>query len=331
MKKTSLAIYVGIVTYRSASVLESCLKALKKQTRTPTAIIIWDNFGEKKVRLLAKRYDAQYIQSEKNLGYGSGHNGILHSIPLESSDYYLSINPDAVLDPSYISEAVASAERHNAGWVTGKLYKDKKHKLLYSVGHAMHRDGYAFAIGYDIQDHGQFDSARPVFGAPGATALYRGDMIQALSRRGAFFDPNIFMYYEDVDVDWRAQLQGFSCWYEPRAIAIHAGGRFPTFLEAEVLSNRFMMVLKNAYWSDLLLYNFPRMIFHISMRILVTPATGIRMLHLFLRSFVSSLSQRKSPSFSVRQWFQSARLEETHQPISYHARMKAFFRRKFHV
>src|ERR1044071_9233532 len=54
-----------------------------------------------------------------------------------------------------------------------------------------------------------------VFGASAAAALYRRAMIDDVSIDGNFFDPDFFVYREDADVAWRAQLLGWRCVYTP--------------------------------------------------------------------------------------------------------------------
>ena len=42
-------------------------------------------------------------------------------------------------------------------------------------------------------------------------------MIDDISIDGEFFDPDFFVYREDADVAWRAQLMGWRCMYTPYA------------------------------------------------------------------------------------------------------------------
>ena len=324
-------VYIGIVSYKSATLLPACLAALCAQTYAHTRIIIWDNAGENSVRMLAKRYRVRYIRSKKNVGYGSGHNGILGAITMHDTDYYLTVNPDALLEKGYVASLVRSARVHKAGWATGKLYKNIPAKELYSVGHAMFRDGYAFNIGYGVVDHGQFDVPREIFGAPGAAALYSARFVRIVARGDIFFDPLLFMYYEDIDIDWRGQLNGFSCWYEPNAVAIHPGGSFPRNLEGQVLVNRFVTVVKNATLRDLVLYNMPRIVLHMLARLVVTPRVGIGMIVLFSRLCGRAIAARENRSNRhMKHWFLRAGLEHANLPRFGKQRIQAFIERKTH-
>src|ERR1700689_5614814 len=57
-------------------------------------------------------------------------------------------------------------------------------------------------------DNGHYRSYEYVFGATAAAALYRREMIEDISICGEFFDADFFVYREDADVAWRAQLMG---------------------------------------------------------------------------------------------------------------------------
>ena len=69
-------------------------------------------------------------------------------------------------------------------------------------------------------DNGHYLKNEYVFGATAAAALYRREMIDDISIDGEFFDPDFFVYREDADVAWRAQLLGWRCIYTPHAAAI---------------------------------------------------------------------------------------------------------------
>ena len=78
-----------------------------------------------------------------------------------------------------------------------------------------------FDRGWRQPDERQFDHAEYVFGATAAAALYRRDMIEDISIQGEFYDPDFFIYREDADVAWRAQLMGWKCMYAPYARGYH--------------------------------------------------------------------------------------------------------------
>ena len=101
-------------------------------------------------------------------------------------------------------------------------------------------------------DNGHYLNFEYVFGATAAAALYRRAMIDDISIHGEFFDPDFFVYREDADVAWRAQLMGWRCLYTPLARGYHVrnvlpGNRraLPPEINMHSVKNRFLMRIKN--------------------------------------------------------------------------------------
>ena len=109
-----------------------------------------------------------------------------------------------------------------------------------------------FDRGWHEPDRQQFERMEYVFGASAAAALFRREMIDDISIDGNFFDPDFFVYREDADIAWRAQLQGWRCLYTPHAVAHHVrtvtpGNRrsLPALINRHSVKNRFLMRVKN--------------------------------------------------------------------------------------
>ena len=110
-------------------------------------------------------------------------------------------------------------------------------------------------------DNGHYLQYEYVFGATAAAALYRREMIDDISLDGEFFDSDFFVYREDADVAWRAQLMGWKCIYAPYARGYHVrkvlpGNRraLPPEINMHSVKNRFLMRMKNIspdlYWRN---------------------------------------------------------------------------------
>jgi GT2 family glycosyltransferase len=69
------------------------------------------------------------------------------------------------------------------------------------------RDGPAYAV------------LAYVFGACAGAALYRRDMLDDVG----LLDEDFFIYDDDVDLSFRAQLRGYRCLYVPTAVVYHHG------------------------------------------------------------------------------------------------------------
>jgi GT2 family glycosyltransferase len=255
---------------------------------------------------------------------------LIREIEFADGDYYLTLNPDVRLESQYIARLVEALERHAAGWGTGKLLlmdaEENPTGKIYSVGHAILRDGYFFNIGYGMTDEGQFEQGREVFGAPGAAALYSAELIEAISQDGEFFDEQMFMYGEDTDVDWRARNHGWRCWYEPSAVACHRGSEAERDLKDDAIVSRYRSVIKNARPRNLAMYNLPVILAHIFLRVIIRPWNGIKLARKVFFSSMQSFTQRRDSVLSseMDEWFKWSSKQPTQQPKSIANRIRNY-------
>jgi GT2 family glycosyltransferase len=136
-------------------------------------------------------------------------------------------------------------------------------------------------------DNGHYLQYEFVFGATAAAALYRREMIDDISLDGEFFDSDFFVYREDADVAWRAQLMGWKCIYVPYARGYHVRkvlpgnrGALPPEINMHSVKNRFLMRIKNIS-PDL----YRRNMFSITLRDITVVMCCLMWEHSSLRAF----------------------------------------------
>ncbi|MEM6530466.1 MAG: glycosyltransferase family 2 protein, partial [Chloroflexota bacterium] len=291
-------VYAGIVAYNSMDDLPACLSALEQQTHPHLHITILDNASaDGAVDWLATNApQVRCIASEENVGFGRGHNTIIKACNLQPDDYYMALNPDALLEPAYIAALVAALDEHGAGWGTGHLCLSAddgtRTDLTYSIGHGMLHNGNAFNIGSGLHYAHMPDEPYEVFGAPGAAAIYCGKMIRDILVDGDLFDPTLFLYYEDIDVDWRAQANGWRCISVPGAVAWHRGSSPHGELLMHAVANRYAVAVKNMPLPGLLCFIFPRMALNVLARTVIQGQQG-RWLFKQLRRVVPGMWARR--------------------------------------
>jgi GT2 family glycosyltransferase len=249
---------VLITTYNSAAILETCLNSVFQQDYRNIEVIVIDNASTDETRDVLKRAgrDAKIVCNESNTGFAAAQN---QAISLAHGDWLLSLNPDVVLSNNFISRLVAAGETEpSIGAVCGKLLRwlpqqaEGRTQIIDSTGIYFLKNLRHLDRGSDQPDQGQYERPEYVIGATGAAALYRRAMIEDISVRGEFFDEEFFVYREDADVAWRAQLLGWKCLYTPEAIAWHVRRvtpeRFkdlPDLINRHSIKNRFLMRAKN--------------------------------------------------------------------------------------
>jgi GT2 family glycosyltransferase len=93
---------------------------------------------------------------------------------------------------------------------------------LYSAGQALTPDGRGFELGAGEAQVDLYLRPREVFGVCGAACLLRRQLLDELGG----YDERYFSFYEDVDLNVRGRIAGWSFAYVPEAVAWHLGNAF---------------------------------------------------------------------------------------------------------
>ncbi len=249
---------VTLVTYNSARYIRACLEAVLCQEDAALDVVVVDNASADGTldALAAFGPRIRVIRNARNLGFAAAQN---QAISAASGDWVLALNPDVLLRPGFIAALVAAGSLDpRAGAVCGRLlsigadFTPPERPLLDSTGIYFTPTMRHFDRGWHEPDDGRYARMEYVFGASAAAALYRREMIEDISDRGEFFDPDFFAYREDADVAWRAQLLGWRCIYTPAAVGYHVRTAvpenrraLPAAINMHSVKNRFLMRIKN--------------------------------------------------------------------------------------
>jgi GT2 family glycosyltransferase len=252
------AVLVSLVTYNDEAFLARCLKAVQKQT-VQVRVKIFDNASQDGTRDIAQSFGVQLHESTENVGYSSGHN---YNLMDENFDTVLLLNADVILQANYLEILLgAFDEVEKAGMAGGKLYRmDGKGRqvlrrtfpVLDSTGMFFTPSQRHFDRGSEEEDRGQYDTRQFVFGITGATLLCKREMLEDLRLGDEYLDEDFFVYREDADLAWRAQMRGWKAIYEPGAEALHrrrvlpkGRRKLPSLINYHSLKNRYLMRMKN--------------------------------------------------------------------------------------
>jgi GT2 family glycosyltransferase len=249
---------VTIVTFNSGRFIKRCLESVLGQKGPDIEVIAVDNNSTDGTRDILEQYEERcnIVQNQRNVGFAAAQN---QAILLARGNWVLTLNPDVLLMPSFIQALIDAGKNDpGVGSVCGKLlamspdfHIESRPRVdstgIYFTPNLRHLDRGSREI-----DNGHYLKREYVFGATAAAALYRRDMIDDLSINGEFFDPDFFVYREDADVAWRAQLLGWRCLYTPYARGYHVravlpGNRraLPRQINMHSVKNRFLMRIKN--------------------------------------------------------------------------------------
>lgn len=245
------SVSVGIVNWNCGDYLERCLCAVQAQTLPPEQILLVDNAStDGSVERVRTQFpEVEILELSKNAGFACAQN---LAIEASESTYYLPLNPDAILAPDFLEKIVSALEKHpRCGTCSGLVcFQDAEERdIIYSAGHLLVRNGFAYnrlervAIPPGGLEQGL------VGGASGVCPLYRRQMLEEIRLPDGCYDSDYFLYYEDVDLDWRARKAGWETWFEPAARAWHVaeamGGPRRGRIRAHLAVNRWLTLLKN--------------------------------------------------------------------------------------
>jgi GT2 family glycosyltransferase len=249
---------ITIVTYNSGRFIKRCLDSVLDQTYPFKEIIVIDNCSTDGTTDILEPFEdrCRIVYNEDNIGFAAAQN---QAIGMSDSDWVLTLNPDVLLLPDFITALVhAGNQDPRIGTVCGKLltmsagFDFPEKPVVDSTGIYFTPTLRHLDRGSLEYDNGHYRQYEYVFGATAAAALYRREMIEDISLDGEFFDSDFFVYREDADVAWRSQLLGWKCLYAPYARGYHVrkalpGNRraLPPEINMHSVKNRFLLRIKN--------------------------------------------------------------------------------------
>lgn len=191
--------------------VREALASLASQTRPPGQIVVVDNSPDPWHREVAAEAGALYLHSGENLGFAQGVNLAAGSC---SGELILLLNPDAVADPGCVAELGSALEEDPRAAVAGAqvLLPDGR---VNAGDNPVHLAGFCWSGNY---------LGRPEEGSPRETVAVSGAalMVRASDFRSlGGFHREIFMYFEDTDLCWRARIAGRRVLFCPRARVTH--------------------------------------------------------------------------------------------------------------
>lgn len=223
------AIAVVTVTYSPGDALATFLDSLANATNGPIDIVLADNGSEDgSVERAAERPGVRLVHTGGNLGYGRAANiGVRQT----TAEFVVVANPDVVWEPGSLDELRKAADR----WPTGAAFGPMIHSsdgaiypsarslpsLRNGIGHALLGwvwPSNPWTARYRVEN--ERPRERTAGWLSGACILLRRDAFDAVGG----FDPNYFMYFEDLDLGDRFGKAGWQNVYVPSAVVCHTGG-----------------------------------------------------------------------------------------------------------
>ncbi len=208
VNKSSL-ISVIVVNYNGRHLLEACLESLRVQTYPHREVILVDNgSSDGSAAYVKERFpEVKVIRSERNLGFAGGNNlGARHA----HGELIALLNNDAAAASDWLEKMLQAFEQPRVAVAMAKVYTEGAPAEYYE------KNGTINFLGYNIMR--VFEEPWRTFFASGCALVYRRDVVGEVP-----FDPDYFLYAEDVYLSWHVRLKGWEVVQVPDAVVYHKG------------------------------------------------------------------------------------------------------------
>ncbi len=232
--------------------LAECYQSLCSQDypKQQMSVFIVDNESstESRAHIRAIAPSIRLLENKENLGWAGGNNTALRAALTEGFEYFILLNMDTVLEPTWLLRLAESAQETPGTHILQSKILIYGTSKINSIGNRIQYLGYGYCNGYG---HAETEPLRfPMDFASGASMLVKKQVFEVI---GLFRD-DYFMYCEDLEFCWRARLAGFHIGLAERSVCHHK------YSVSNVLNavyyierNRLLTLLTLEKWGTLLL------------------------------------------------------------------------------
>jgi len=259
---------VIIPNYNGIDYLKACLDSLGECNESEFKIIVVDNgSSDGRLSFVKENYpEVILIELGVNTGFAYAVN---RGIEASDTEYVILLNNDTTVDRGFVKaleKALDADERIFSA--SAKMVDMKNPEIIDGAGDYYCALGWGFAFGKGKRVKDNCLVSREIFSACAGAAIYRRDVLTAIG----MFDEEHFAYLEDVDLGYRALINGYKNVYEPGAIVFHAGSgssgsRYNDFKINLSSRNSVYLIWKNMPFLQWLL-NLPLLIVGFAVKIL---------------------------------------------------------------
>jgi GT2 family glycosyltransferase len=204
-----------VVNWNGERFLKDCLGALTGQSYLNYEIILVDNgSSDNSVCFTRENFpEVKIVKLTENKGFTGGNAA---GLEVAQGAYVALVNNDARPEKAWLENLIQPMLRDRTIGICASKLVFENTRTVNSAGDGLTTAGVGFNRGLS-RDAADFNVSQPVFGACGAAVLYRRRMLDEIG----FLDDDFFLYDEDTDLNFRAQLAGWKCMYVPTAVAYH--------------------------------------------------------------------------------------------------------------
>ncbi|MBS4876457.1 MAG: glycosyltransferase family 2 protein [Acutalibacteraceae bacterium] len=210
-----MKITASVVTYNSRNEITGVLESLMSSVSVDLTVYVVDNAStDDTVSYIRQNYpNVVVLPSEKNLGYGGGHNIAINMV---DSDYHVVINPDIKFQNDVLRKMYDYMEEHkDVVLLSPKILNSDGSEQFLPKRHP----SFKYVLAGKLEEHGEifrkwrseYTRANEVISEPvevdvctGCFMFFRMDALKKCKG----FDELFFMYFEDFDLTRRVKQFG---------------------------------------------------------------------------------------------------------------------------
>ena len=219
------SVAIIILTYNSETIIERCLRSFMALSYPGATFWVVDNRSSDNTVSVVKEkfFHCEVLRAEANDGYTGGNNLGIEMALLQNYQYILVVNPDTVLkNPAFLGALVSQLEQQPRIGIAGprvflRSTEVVQNTILFppSFGrNLVHWFRYRWNPNF-----AQLSGEKPLRAQMlnGVCVLLRSECVRQIG----LFDESLFMYIEDADLAYRANLMGWEIAYFPIDSVIH--------------------------------------------------------------------------------------------------------------
>jgi GT2 family glycosyltransferase len=217
-----------VVTHNSEDVIEQCLQCLIAQKFPLDTILVVDSGSAdiSSLEALQQSYPINLLCTD-NIGFARannlGYEKLGHDI-----EYVVFVNPDLFVAADCVRKGVQlCTEDDSVAMVSGRLLgydlqKGTASGRIDSTGILRTWYGRWYDRGQGELDHGQYGTRQMMPALCGALLFCRKSAFE--NQGTSVFDPDFFLYKEDIELGLRMRKAGWNLLYAPEITAFHCRG-----------------------------------------------------------------------------------------------------------
>jgi GT2 family glycosyltransferase len=208
-----------VVSYNSGKFLKQNFVSLFQQTIAFKQVIVVDNCStDESASIIAAFPCLEKITAAANIGYTAAANLGIRSA---KADLVLVANADIYLANDFNQQVLHFFAEHPQTSLLSPLILRFDRQTIDSAGQTYSPALYPREIGFNQKQSKAHLHEREVFSVCGAATVFSRKALEKLKIGTEYYDEDFFMFWEDFDIGWRANLFGLKIFFAPQAVVYH--------------------------------------------------------------------------------------------------------------